>query len=164
MAAKTFQKRALQHPPIPAPSTRGAPKIVYVSAKSPFVAAVKRVEAALKALAAPAPGKQPKKLAAPDEGVTLKATGKAIDRALQLGTHFMALGDRVRIVTGSMAVVDDVVDLPEGVVREEKRKRKRAPADVEMKDGDAEAEEVEMVARMVSVIEVQIVRKKEVNK
>ena len=77
----------------------------------------------------------------------------------------MGLGDRVRIVTGSMEVVDDVVDLPEGEVREERRKRKRPAADVEMReDGAPVDDEIDMASRMISVVEVQIVRRKEASK
>lgn len=43
--------------------------------------------------------------------MTLKATGRAIDRALQVGCYFMERGsEKVVVRTGTVDVVDDVVE------------------------------------------------------
>ncbi|KAL9125348.1 MAG: hypothetical protein Q9217_005440, partial [Psora testacea] len=62
---------------------------------------------------------------APEE-VVLKATNRAIERALGLGLYFQGQEDvRVRIRTGSVGVVDDIIEVP----------RDREGADL---DGDAD--------------------------
>lgn len=97
--------------------------------------------------------------------VTLKGTGRAIDRTLQLATYFMGLGYGVKVRTGSLGVVDDVVELQEGFVKRDrgtgKKRKGKVAEEVEMAGKEEEVEEVEMVARTTSVVEVLIVRKKE---
>ncbi|KAF8470242.1 Rpp20 subunit of nuclear RNase MRP and P-domain-containing protein [Kalaharituber pfeilii] len=155
---KKLQKRPLLHPPIPNIHSKRSPQIVYVSARTPFISAVKRIRKILdvqeSALwlgggglddAAEEQAKRVKgyrnkqrqrnkkrggrggassamgRTGAADggrgaqlgEGVLLKATGKAIDKCLSLGMYFMKdTTVSVRIGTGSVDVVDDVVDRP----------------------------------------------------
>ncbi|CAO1600082.1 hypothetical protein XANCAGTX0491_003787 [Xanthoria calcicola] len=122
-------KRPLLRPPIPSPYASSAcPKIVYISTKTPFISAVKRVRKLLdlidkravgkvdlgdgrkgkQTLGAlgevdPASGKEP-------EEVILKATNRAIEKALGLAVFFQGQDDvRVRLRTGSVGAVDDIV-------------------------------------------------------
>ena len=49
------------------------------------------------------------KIAAGGEEVFIKATGRAIERALRFGVHFQGESDcRVRVETGSVMAVDDI--------------------------------------------------------
>ncbi len=75
------------------------------------------------------------------EEVVLKATGKAIEKALSLALFFQGQEDcKVRIRTGSVAVVDDIVEVSEprkrdaeimgqGVAAGQKRKRRKDDVD-----------------------------------
>jgi ribonuclease P/MRP protein subunit POP7 len=46
-----------------------------------------------------------------NETVTLKATGKAIERAMDLGLYFQEQDDlEIKIKTGTLTVVDDIVE------------------------------------------------------
>ncbi|KAI4196887.1 MAG: hypothetical protein LQ350_006256 [Teloschistes chrysophthalmus] len=138
-------KRPLLHPPIPSPYTSASqPKIIYISATTPFISAVKRVRKLLDLIQkrstgkskliddanananANAPGNNDKQnlraLAAAVSGgggadgskagkeeVILKATNRAIEKALGLAVFFQGQEDlRVRLRTGSQGVVDDV--------------------------------------------------------
>lgn len=125
------------HPPIPSPYSGAAQqKVVYISAKTPFVSATKRVRKLLSHIEKRSRGKvdlingkgsDKQKLRAlgeqgsggrgkePEE-VMLKATGKAIEKALSLALFFQSQKDcRVRIRTGSVGVVDDIVEAEEPV-------------------------------------------------
>ncbi|PVI03359.1 hypothetical protein DM02DRAFT_726555 [Periconia macrospinosa] len=65
-----------------------------------------------------------------DEEVFLKATGRAIERALQFGVHFQGEDDcKVRIEMGSVQAIDDI-QIP--------RKKKGGRDDEEEKKGDGE--------------------------
>ena len=64
----------------------------------------------------------------------------------------------VRVKTGSVDVVDDVVDLPEGAAKRTKGKRKRSEMEV---DGKEQGRDVEMVARVTSSVEILVFRKKD---
>ncbi|KAI5818919.1 Rpp20 subunit of nuclear RNase MRP and P-domain-containing protein [Pyronema omphalodes] len=158
-ADKTLQKRPLAHDPIPTPIST-APKVVYISAKTPFISAVKRVESYLDAAEKSTRSKKQKITSVEKEnqnaGVTLKATGKAVDRCLQIACFFMGKGYEVRLKTGSLEVVDDVVELGIGEIRKQKAPKGRA--------GDIQVEEdqdLEMVKRTTSVLEVLVYRRKE---
>jgi ribonuclease P/MRP protein subunit POP7 len=160
--AKTLQKRSLLHPPIPHASSID-PKVVYISSKTPFISAVKRVTAYLDAAETAQKSKNQKITSKEkqneDAGVTLKATGRAIDKCLQLGTFFMGQNCEVRVRTGSVNVVDDVVDLPEGAVKQLQSK-KRKKDDMEIDENEDEGDgEVEMVTRMTSSVEILVFRK-----
>lgn len=135
--------------------------MVYISAKTPFISAVKRIQSCLDA-AENAPKSKTQKITSREKhneeaGVTLKATGKAIDKCLQLGTFFMGKACEVRVKTGSVDVVDDVVDLPEGAAKRTKGKRKRRDMEMGEKEQDRD---VEMVTRVTSSVEILVFRKK----
>jgi ribonuclease P/MRP protein subunit POP7 len=125
-------KRAIHHPPIPTPfSSAQEPKVVYITTGSPFIPQIKRIRALLsesskrskQSLASGKPGTLSSKKvdqaiadAAKAKGgvkqgeeVFVKATGKAIERALEIGLFFQQQADcKVRVTTGSVEVVDDV--------------------------------------------------------
>lgn len=130
-----------------------------------MISAVKRVETLL--------GCNPKARGKAIEGaeeVTLKATGRAITRALEIGCYFMDQGgERVVVRTGTVEVVDDVVEKVdwgggggETVVGKQKNPKKgqkpkkggetEGLGDVEMRDG----EEIFMKTRKTSMIEIII--------
>lgn len=130
---KIRRKRPILHPPIPSPyAGADKPKIVYISTKTPFISAVKRVQKLislaekrvtgkfdlvngtgsdrqkLKALYAnaAAPSKKQKE----SEAVILKATNMAIEKALNLAQFFQRQeGLSVQLRTGTVGVVDDIV-------------------------------------------------------
>ncbi|KAL2351552.1 Rpp20 subunit of nuclear RNase MRP and P-domain-containing protein [Cryomyces antarcticus] len=127
-----IEKRPLLHPVISSPySSAQNQKAVYISSKTPFISAVKRVRALLKQIEkrstqSHTATKQRKAhgngvtdiaaMAAVDEKdpeeVVLKATGKAIEKALNLGLFFQGQEDcKVRIRTGSVAAIDDIVPI-----------------------------------------------------
>jgi ribonuclease P/MRP protein subunit POP7 len=109
--------------------------------------------------------------------VSLRATGKAIDRCLQLGAFFMERGHGVKVKTGTVGVVDDVVDVPEGwkgkvKMGKMKTKARNVPTGDESKEDemvvneglkaeydDDEDDGPDMVARYVSTVEVLISKK-----
>lgn len=162
------QKRPLLRPTIPSPyASADQQKVVYVSAKTPFVSAVKRVRKLLAEIdkrsmgkvdllnkkgsdkqnlrrlgekAAPSTGKEP-------EAVVLKATNKAIENVLGLALYFQGQDDcSVRLKTGTLGVVDDIVvsDPPvgaEGAAGE---------------DEDEDEELPESRVRKVTVVEVAV--------
>lgn len=126
-----IQKRPLLHPAIPSPRTSSSsPKIIYVSASSPFISVVKRVRKNLSAMQARLTG--PINLRHPSkdvlqqvheatrkgkrdgEEVILKGTGKAIQKVLTLAAWFQDeaqsdLGVKVVLRTSSVGAIDDVV-------------------------------------------------------
>ncbi|KAK4555236.1 hypothetical protein LTR86_007532 [Recurvomyces mirabilis] len=152
-------KRPLLHPAIPSPYAGASQqKVVYVSARTPFISTVKRVEKLLKlsdkrlVQAATTNAKQSsnkRKRGRDDhdevlgiakeverlkskkrkggtvdddvegagEEVVIKATGKAIQKAMQLGLWFQQREEYlVRLRTGSVGAVDDIeLDEEEGV-------------------------------------------------
>ncbi|KAL8710560.1 MAG: hypothetical protein Q9225_007265 [Loekoesia sp. 1 TL-2023] len=199
-----IRKRPLLRPPIPSPyASASQPKIIYISAHTPFISAVKRVRKLLSLIEKRVIGKvdlvngagnDRQKLRAleksieEDDGgggkgggkqkeeVILKATNRAIEKALGLGLFFQGQDDcRVRLRTGSLGTVDDVVEeeRPKGNRRKGKRKEtaegkegdgdtsgKGEGEDVKMQDAEAEEEELpETQIRKVSVLEVAITLK-----
>jgi ribonuclease P/MRP protein subunit POP7 len=166
----SITKRPILHPAIPSPyAGSSAKKVVYVTAKTPFISAVKRVHGLLQhaqdrttqgertkrrnqegtgrggrqllrnlvtAEIGPRPGHN--QIQADDgEEVSIKATGKAIERALSLATWFQGQdGYNVMIKTGSVGAIDDI-ELPDrgdmnvqsdSVHRGRKRKREEEGA------------------------------------
>lgn len=133
-----IQKRPILHPPIPSPyNGADQKKIVYVSTKTPFVSAVKRVRKLLdeidkrsmsKINLVDGKGSDKQKLrklseranastSKGQEEVVLKATSKAIHNVLGLALFFQGQDDcRVRLRTGTVGVVDDIVEsaIPNG--------------------------------------------------
>ncbi|KAF8859975.1 hypothetical protein BDZ45DRAFT_704069 [Acephala macrosclerotiorum] len=131
-----IQKRPLLHAPITAP-LRGASslKVVYISTLTPFIATVKRVQKLLSHVEDRAAGPLSisggdKKLLkgieagikskgdvkgdrskAREEEVVMKATGKAVEKLLRLAIWWQGReGVVVRIRTGSVGAVDDVIE------------------------------------------------------
>ncbi|KAB8261155.1 Rpp20 subunit of nuclear RNase MRP and P-domain-containing protein [Aspergillus pseudonomiae] len=125
-----IQKRPIPHAPIASPyAGSSVPKIVYISTNTPFMSAVKRVQKFLQQaekratasvnlssskkrdrerLAQIARGSEALK----KEEVFVKATGRAIEKALRVGKWFEERESEytVRVETGSVLVVDDVVE------------------------------------------------------
>ncbi|KAI9670725.1 MAG: hypothetical protein M1817_003835 [Caeruleum heppii] len=127
-----IQKRPLMHPPIASPHSGAShPKVVYVSKSTPFISAVKRVRRLLGGIDKRSMGevdlfskaKDRAKIAQTGKGrggereeVLLKATAKAIEKALGLALYFQGQEDcRVRLRTGSVGAVDDILEIkPKG--------------------------------------------------
>ena len=121
-----IQKRPLLHPAIPSPYTNSThEKVVYISTKTPFVSAVKRIRKLLSHIDKRSTknvdllnGKSSdkanvqalsKREKEPEE-VHVRATGKAIEKALGLALYFQGQDDlRVRLKTGTVGTVDDIV-------------------------------------------------------
>ncbi|EPS36082.1 hypothetical protein H072_10454 [Dactylellina haptotyla CBS 200.50] len=157
-------KRQLSRPR-PPPRLSADPKIVYVSTKSPFISTVKRVRKALEVfkdqskVSVASGGRQKRAFQrkqqtqprfhrggqATDEApqdnrkkhVTIKATGKAIEKALALGLYFQEQKDTtIEIKTGTVTCTDEVVldrkdtfeELMEVKERAEQREQKAAEA------------------------------------
>ncbi|KAI9041158.1 ribonuclease P subunit p20 family protein [Aspergillus affinis] len=124
------QKRPIPHAPIASPyAGSNVPKTVYVSTKSPFMSAVKRVQKLLRQAEKRATAsvdlsnsklRDRQRLAQlaqsweqiSKEEVFVKATGRAMEKALSVGRWFEERGGEytVRVKTGSVLVVDDVVE------------------------------------------------------
>ncbi|KAI9703235.1 MAG: hypothetical protein M1836_007800 [Candelina mexicana] len=158
-----IQKRPMLRPPIVSPyAGNQAQKVVYISSKTPFVSAVKRTRKLLNQIDKRSMGKvnllgkgkdRDKVLQTgrvekgePEE-VVLKATGKAIEKALSLALFFQGQEDcKVKIRTGSIMVIDDIIEVPgprsqiSGVSEKEAaagQKRKRPNNDI---DGQAKGD------------------------
>lgn len=121
-----MQKRPLLHPPISSPyNGRQSAKVVYISSKTPFMSAMKRVKQLLKYVdkrsmqsVLSSRGKNSSTPATTSdekaEEVLIKATGKAIDKALNLALYFQGQQDcAVRINTGSVNAIDDLIQTAE---------------------------------------------------
>ncbi|PYI07241.1 hypothetical protein BO78DRAFT_313582 [Aspergillus sclerotiicarbonarius CBS 121057] len=157
-----ISKRPIPHPPTPSPySGSSTPKTIYVSSSSPVMGVVKRVQKYLRAAENRATGSllgsnnkgrgggRKEQIAAlaksqealKKEEVFVKATGRAMERALKVGKWFEGEGRAeeftVRVKTGSVLVVDDVVD-------EDQEERE---------DGEEEGKKEEEVERLKREIE-----------
>lgn len=146
-------------------------KVVYITANSPFISVVKRVRKLLKEIDKRSMGKidlingkgsdkqklkQIGQQTAPTAGkeaeeVVLKATNRAIEKVLGIALYFQGQDDcRVRLRTGSLGVVDDIID---------------APVDIQCDDGgdgkeaDDEVELLESRIRKITAVEVAIALK-----
>ena len=126
----TIQRRPLNHAPVASPyAGASVQKVVYVSRATPLMAAVKRVKKLLTHIEKRAMqdvditrGKEGlKKLAAASEAlgtngekVVVKASGRAIEQALKVGEWFKSKEEelvcKVEVRTGSLQVVDDLVE------------------------------------------------------
>lgn len=143
-----ISKRPLLHPAIPNPFASSAfQKVVYVKHKTPFIPIIKRVRHLLskaedrdtqslisrktpldakRVEAAIAGGQEEKK--GNREEIYVKATGRAIERALQVALFFQQQSDcRVRISTGTADAIDDIIVKP-------KKNRANLPSDEEDRD------------------------------
>ncbi len=160
-----IQKRPLLRPSIPSPyASADQQKVVYVSAKTPFVSAVKRVRKLLTEIDKRSMGKvdllnhkgsdkqrlrmvgeNPAALKSREpEGVVLKATNRAIENVLQLGLYFQGQDDcSVRLKTGTVGVVDDIVVSDH-------------PVAAQGDEGGDEEELPESRVRKVTVVEITI--------
>ncbi|KAK2793967.1 hypothetical protein FQN52_000299 [Onygenales sp. PD_12] len=123
-----IQKRPIPHPPTASPYAGAkVPKIVYVSTKTPFMSAAKRVQKLLKQAERRATSKIDLSEKTSDkqkfgqlaesteelkkEAVFLKATGRAIDKAMDIGKWFGAKEEyAIKVKTGTVLVVDDIVE------------------------------------------------------
>lgn len=153
LADAKVEKRPIPHAPVASPyAGPSVPKIVYVSSKTPFMSAVKRVQKLLRQAEKRATAgisledtqktEQQKlaeltKAADTREEVFVKATGKAIEKSLNVGKWFEEKEAEytVRVTTGSVLVVDDVVEdeeKKEGAMR--KQQRQEWAHDVSQKD------------------------------
>ncbi|PWY73884.1 hypothetical protein BO94DRAFT_568880 [Aspergillus sclerotioniger CBS 115572] len=176
-----IQKRPIPHPPTPSPySGSSTPKTIYVSSSSPTMGVIKRVQKYLRAAENRATGsvlgknkgrrEQIAALAKSQEAlkkeeVFVKATGRAMERALKVGKWFEGEERKeeycVRVKTGSVVVVDDVGDMEErkerlkreieegGLSKAAVRKRKRDVARIE-------GEVPESRTRWVNMVEVAV--------
>jgi ribonuclease P/MRP protein subunit POP7 len=129
----TIQRRPLNHAPIASPyAGPSVQKVVYVSRSTPLMAAVKRAKKLLSHIEKRAmqdvditKGKDGlKKLAAASEAlgkngeeVVVRASGRAIEQAVKVGEWFKSkegeLACKVEVRTGSVQVVDDLVEVEE---------------------------------------------------
>ena len=119
-------KRPLIHPTIAPPRTGSrVQKVVYLRSSTPFISAVKRVRGYLKEVDKRSMGTidlsnsslSDRELIAsagkgrdgPQEEVVVKATGRAIERALNVALWFQKQDDcKVVIRTGEVGAVDDI--------------------------------------------------------
>lgn len=158
------------HPPISSPYA-GAdhPKVVYISAKTPFISAVKRVRKLLSLIEKRSGGKVdlihgkdsekqklearemegPSQRAKEPEEVLLKGTNRVIEKVLGLALFFQGQEDLiVRLRTGTVGVVDDIAMV--------------AKPSNESEEGDQKEEEKELPetqVRKISMLEVAITLK-----
>ena len=131
----TIQRRPIIHAPIASPfAGRGVQKVVYISSKTPFMSAVKRAKRLLHEIEKRAMqdvkligrgeragmqrlAESRERLAKEGEEVLVKASGRAMAKALRVGEWFRTketeMECKVEVRTGSVSVVDDVVELEE---------------------------------------------------
>ncbi|KAI9050270.1 hypothetical protein LZ554_005438 [Drepanopeziza brunnea f. sp. 'monogermtubi'] len=131
-----IQKRPLLHAPVaPVRTSSQTPKIIYVSASTPFISTVKRVRAYLSEIESRASGPLsindgPKELlkgiqngvggggsgrGKRGEEVLIKGTGRAIEKVVRMAAYWGGQSDVVvRVGTGSVGAVDDVVARGDG--------------------------------------------------
>ncbi|TAQ91320.1 hypothetical protein B7494_g327 [Chlorociboria aeruginascens] len=144
-----IQKRPLMHPPITSlNASKDTPHIIYVSAASPFIAVVKRVQKAVEkmekrtvevsiangALKEEAKGKSMQK-GEGGGGVLLKGTGRAIEKVLKIALWFQGQEKfDVKLRMSDVGTVDDVV----------------------ARGGDGDGEVEESRVRKMSCLEIEI--------
>lgn len=180
------EKRPIPHAPVASPyANASSPKIIYVSTGTPFMSAVKRTQKLLLQAEKRATANisledtrktEQQKLAElakaseNREEIFIKATGRAIEKVLKVGKWFEEKESEytVRVKTGSVLVVDDIVEDEELKEQQEKqqsqeekeqdsgkqkpkvKKRKReVPA-------DEDAETPETRTRWIKMVEVAV--------
>ncbi|PUU73548.1 hypothetical protein B9Z19DRAFT_1135014 [Tuber borchii] len=146
---KKFHKRPLLHPPIPprsaSSSSSSGPKTIYISPRTPFVSAIKRARTLLGS--------------APGEVILLRASGRAIEKALQVGLCLLEGGEGVRICTGGVEVLDDVVGVG-GYKRKWGEEEEGDEGEGEEEGEEEKEEEGEDVRRRwTSTVEVWVTKK-----
>ncbi|EEQ85772.1 uncharacterized protein BDCG_09041 [Blastomyces dermatitidis ER-3] len=135
-----IQKRPIPHPPAASPYAGAKiPKVVYVSTNTPFMSAAKRVQKLLRQAERRAISKidlsdkvsEKQKLSQLTEStenlkkeeVFIKATGRAIEKAMSVGKWFAEKEEyAIRVNTGAVMVVDDIVE-DEKLQRKQEKKR-----------------------------------------
>ncbi|CAI7614926.1 unnamed protein product [Penicillium viridicatum] len=148
------EKRPIPHAPVASPyAGASVPKIVYVSKSTPFMSAVKRVQKLLLQAEKRATAninledtrknekqilEELSKVSEKREEVFVKATGRAIEKALNVAKWFEEKGTEytVCVNTGSVLVVDDIVEDEEMKAKEE-QKRQRQEEQTPTDQGDA---------------------------
>ncbi|CEJ55973.1 hypothetical protein PMG11_02200 [Penicillium brasilianum] len=153
------EKRPIPHAPVASPyAGASVPKIVYVSSGTPFMSAVKRVQKLLRQAEKRATAnisledgrktEQQKlaelaKVAEKQEEVFVKATGRAIEKALNVGKWFEEKEAEytVRVKTGSVLVVDDVVEDEEKKERELQKQQRQGEAQQDGQRDDQKSSE-----------------------
>ncbi|KAF8421329.1 Rpp20 subunit of nuclear RNase MRP and P-domain-containing protein [Terfezia claveryi] len=135
----TLQKTPPPPSPNPPVHSKRAPQTVYISARTPFISAVKRARqrnyrnnqrrrgggGQRGDFRNVAPSQPIERGELVGEGVVLKATGKAINKCLSLGVYFMK-DDRVSVrvgTGGSVDAVDDVVRKPGATAKQPQSKK-----------------------------------------
>ncbi|KAF3926250.1 hypothetical protein ABW20_dc0103952 [Dactylellina cionopaga] len=167
-------KRRLPRP-LPPSRLSADPKTVYVSHRSPFISTVKRVRKALEVfkdqskVSTASGGRQKRAFQRkqhqqpiPTEGrgqptnnilrddkskyVTIKATGKAIEKALALGLYFQGQKDTaVEIKTGTIECTDEVVIDQTNITFEELMKeKKKMEAKAQQAKGEGEGDAMDV--------------------
>ncbi|KAJ5276736.1 hypothetical protein N7524_002889 [Penicillium chrysogenum] len=148
------EKRPIPHAPVASPyAGASVPKIVYVSKSTPFMSAVKRVQKLLLQAEKRATANinledtrknekeildELSKVSGRREEVFVKATGRAIEKALNVAKWFEEKETeyKVRVNTGSVIVVDDIVEDEEMKAKEE-QKRQQQKEQAQNDPGDA---------------------------
>lgn len=96
----------------------------------------------------------------PGEVVLLRASGRAIDKALQVGLCLLEGGEGVRICTGGVEVLDDVVGVV-GYKRKWGEEEGRDGGEGEEEEGEEEEEEEgeDVRRRWTSTVEIWVTKK-----
>jgi ribonuclease P/MRP protein subunit POP7 len=120
--------------------------VIYISASTPFISAVKRVDKYLQEIekregssgTETRQGRDWASVGNPREAeeVVLKATNRAIEKALSLCVFFQGRGNlRVKVRTGSVGAVDDIVEEDEEVVKKKQARRAKEKGKGKRKEG-----------------------------
>ncbi|KAJ5960507.1 uncharacterized protein N7479_007657 [Penicillium vulpinum] len=152
------EKRPIPHAPVASPyAGASVPKIVYISKSTPFMSAVKRVQKLLLQAEKRATGninledtrksekqilEELSKVSEKREEVFVKATGRAIEKALNVAKWFEEKGTEytVRVNTGSVIVVDDIVEDEETKAKEEQKRQRLEEASTDQGDAASKPE------------------------
>jgi ribonuclease P/MRP protein subunit POP7 len=149
----TIQKRPILHAPIASPyAGKDVQKVVYMSSRTPFMSTVKRVKKLLHQVEKRATqhvklvkrgdrhemrnlAEASDKIAREREAVLVKASGKAITRALKIGEWFSDkekdIACTVEIRSGNVSVVDDIVSVKQEEESEEEEAADQPPTVLE---------------------------------
>lgn len=143
MTDAKVEKRPIPHAPVASPyAGASVPKVVYVSRTTPFMSAVKRIQKLLLHAEKRATAninledtrKSDKqiledlsKVSEKREEVFVKATGRAIEKALNVAKWFEEKQAEytVNVKTGSVLVVDDIVEDEEKKEKEEQKRQRQ---------------------------------------
>ncbi|KAL2014161.1 hypothetical protein VTN00DRAFT_1686 [Thermoascus crustaceus] len=173
-----IKKRPIPHPPAASPyAGASVPKVVYVSTTTPFMSAAKRVQKLLRQAERRATAgvdiTNSKRMSEREriermtksqenlkrEAVFIKATGRAIEKALSVGRWFEEKEEEyaVRVKTGSVLVVDDIEEDEEAkrkeMAKQEREQQQRRQGQEEEKEGKEGKEEAGDVVTAGSMME-----------